>query len=68
MMSVSLVLGLALWAALCWNASGNCDYNKQCGGKTELLIICVKLTSIIDSTCVISSPNRIFYHLLESSR
>ena len=32
----------------------------------ELQIRCVKLTSI-DSTCVISSPNPMFIHLLESS-
>ena len=35
--------------------------------ESELQIRCVKLTSI-DSTCVISSPNPMFEHLLESSR
>ena len=41
--------------------------NEEKALRSELLIRCVKLTSI-DSTFVISLPNPMFDHLLESSQ
>ena len=55
------------WLDLAFSLRNQKSFNNNFYDFTELQIRFVKLTSIY-STCVISPPNSMFYHLLESSR